>query len=198
MKVERWNIEFEVNWLCRRIHSKYIASGHCDVRLIFVGTKVICAPNKENHRLVSRPWSRDSDFQFTWELLRRIPEVHIYLDCFVSSLEPDNHPRRSLWSMAFLEMQTFSSYWNCFTFSWSPYFSLELLDFVDLIVFCLKIANRQEVVTYRLADAFGPCTRSNSVVPMNCVTTKQSFRISEPKSTQLLHHFICPHHLSLF
>jgi hypothetical protein len=85
---------------------------------------------------------------------------------------------------------------------------------VEIGTFTFERSIRAEVATYRLDVAFGSLYTQQlhgfdklrndqgiikkTTPSMNCVTTKVSFRIAVPRSTQQSHHFICPQHLSLF
>jgi hypothetical protein len=77
------------------------------------------------------------------------------------------------------------------TLSCTPYLSLE-------IIFTFERPIRAEVVTYRSYGAFGSLHNQQLHGFYELRNAKGSFRIAVPRSTQQLHHFICPNHLSVF
>jgi hypothetical protein len=79
----------------------------------------------------------------------------------------------------------------------TPYLSKELGTGIKLLFLPSHGPSARRLsVTYRLFDAFGPCTCNNSMVSINCVMTKGSFVTAVQKIIKQWHHFIGPHHIS--
>jgi hypothetical protein len=81
------------------------------------------------------------------------------------------------------------------TFSCTQYFSLKLKRGRNCHVYLGKVHPRGGSHLPLRCCFWVPAHANNSMVSMNCVTTKVTFRIAVPRSAQQLHRFICPNHL---